>query len=171
MQHYHPLGGGSIFETTSLSFSIASVVTEEKLRCLSAAPLYVFWGRTHPFSVLLGCAAGQKPRWPNWDCLWWLDCGSGGCYGGGTWYLAWRPPGSAEHPCASAPAPVPGISTKLLTSSGGPRGQLRASMHDLVLNYCLAAGSFVWAAGSPGSALFCTAARAAWGTITLLQMR
>lgn len=134
-QHYYPLGGGSIFETTSLSFSMALVGTKEQLCCLSAAPLDVFWGKAHPFSVLPGCTVGQKPTQPKWHCIWWLNCGSSGCKGGGgTRYPAGRLPGSTEHLCTSASMPTPGILTKLLTSSGGPRGEPGANVHDLVLN-------------------------------------
>lgn len=126
---------------------MALVGTKEQLCCLSAAPLDVFWGKTHLFSVLLGCTVGQKPTQLKWHCLWWLNCGSRGCKGGGgTRYPAGRPPGSTEYLCTSASMPTPGILTKLLTSSGGPRGEPGANVHDLALNYCPMAASFVWAA-------------------------
>ena len=136
MQHYYPLGSGSIFETTMLSFSITLVMTKEWLCCLLAAPLYVFWGRIHPFSVLLGCTAGQKPRQLKWKCPLVVQLWEQGLLG---WWLHSAQQGVHPaahsipvhlHPCLS-PAPQ----QKLLMSSGSPHGQPGADMHDLVLNY------------------------------------
>lgn len=124
----------------------------EKLCCLLAAPLYVF-GEALSSQCFAGVFCRSKAQTAAVARL--GERGLPGC--------STHLPSSTDHPCAPAALPVPSIPTKLLMSSGCPHGQPGASAHDLVLNYCPASASFVWAAESPGSALFRMAARAARG--------